>query len=193
MYIIEDNEIIERELDTLPMRTGLDLSQTAWIDNKLINMGIFYNDGIVYYKYIEVAKFVQENKELSKLYNSHNIIHFINNKVEFYKKLRDFLLSTGESYIGERFENLEILINENINYLDFFINYANKLLINEHVEYCNKMNDILPIDIVDTLDNTNPLLYFLNDIKMLLLFDNYTDHILKSSNDICDILYNLYK
>ena len=193
MYIIDNNRIIEKQLDTLPMKTGLDITQTGWIDNKLINTGIFYNGDIVYYKYHEIAQFIIDNRELSQLYNSYNIIRFVNNKISFYEKLKNFLESTNGSFIGEKFENIGKMIHENINYLDFFINYSKKLLLNEHIEYCNKIDKKLLIDITSEIDNTNPLLYFLNDIKMLLIFDKYSDHILKTSNEICDILYNVYK
>tara|TARA_Y100000389_G_C17449660_1_gene513884 strand:- start:57 stop:650 length:594 start_codon:yes stop_codon:yes gene_type:complete len=195
MYIIENNRVLEVECNQLGIRTGMDLSKWAWIDSKLIESGIFRYNNQVYYKHEKVANFINDNKELSKLYSSYNVVDFIQKKVLFYKKVKDFIMGSNNLDIIDRHESIKLLITENIEFLDFFINYSESLLENKHINYCANIkikSDIIH-DLIGTIEcKYDPELYFLKDCQMLLLFDSYCDHILTSCNKLCDLIYKLY-
>lgn len=195
MYIIDNDNIIHLENNniTVPLRSGMDLSTYSWIDSKLIQMGILYIDNKVYYRDKKTAEFIRDNIELSKLYNSSNIVIFINNRIDFYKRIRDLMNDTNTSEIVKHHESIQKLINEYNMYLDFFIGYSESLLTNNHYTYCCNIQDKYPDvgNFIDNIDNGIEFL-FLKDCKMLIKFDDYCDSILKQYNQLCDILYKTY-
>lgn len=178
MYIIRDGEIIEETPITLGSRTGMTMSSFYWIDKKLADAGIFYFNDIVYYKHYNVAQFILEHPHMSRLYNSGNIIAYIEKKNTIFNSLKSILVSYKDSDIVKKHNSVATLLVEEIVNLEFFIGYGRELLENNHINYCGDIvkNNIM-LDIVDKLDNilsSDGLeTVFLKDVEVLESFEAY--------------------
>ena len=178
MYIIRDGEIIEETPITLGSRTGGIFSDFYWIDKKLSEAGVFYFDGIVYYKHYSVAQFILEHPHISRLYNSGNIIAYINDKLTIFTSLKNVLESYKHSDIAKKHNSVSKLLEDEVINLDFFIGYSKQLLENNHIDYCAvivKNNNML--DVIDKLDNILSCdgleTLFLKDVEVLEAFEGY--------------------
>ena len=195
MYIIDDNNIKKIEIKTLGMTTGNSILEYSWIDNKLKNSGIFFFNEVVYYKYYTVALFILKHPHLIKLYNSYNLVNYVNSEIDFYNKIKNLLEGYRCNKITEKYESISLLLNDEITNIDFFINYGRNLLKNEHIKFCSEIvkNDEI-LYIVDKLDNINLNLeyetLFLRDIQLL---DDFNDYCIKLLENIDEMLVFIEK
>ena len=178
MYIIRDGEIIEDTPITLGSRTGMPISDFYWIDKKIGDSGIFYFNDIVYYKYYSVACFILDHPHMARLYNSGNIIAYIDKKNTIFTTLKGILLSYKNSDITKKHNSLATLLDREIVNLEFFIGYSKELLDNNHINYCSDIvRDNILLDIVEALDNilSSDRLetLFLKDLEVLETFERY--------------------
>ena len=193
MYIIENNEIKEKECVTLGIRTGTSNFEYNWIDDRLSDSGIFYYDSQVYYKYHSVAKYILEYPHLAHLYNSYNVVKYIKEELELYRSLKNVLLSYNNNSITKRYISIKQLFDGEIINLDFFIEYGNHLLENRHVEYCSKLiKNGHVINIIDTLENiltsTEVEILFLKDILLFEKFNQYCHNLLDNIDDMLNFI-----